>query len=146
MTTNYSKVYDQALKYVAMRAHTAFELRTKLGRKKYDKSDIEEAIAQLQREKYLNDYDFAQMFAQNLIKYKTFGYYGVKNKLKMRGISDPMAEEILGEELDIETEKKIAARAVGKKTGQEPEKIAMMLQRKGFRTQIVTKYFSGAGE
>lgn len=146
MTNNYSKTYDQALKYVAMRSHTAFELRTKLARKKFDKSDIEEAIGQLIREKYLNDRDFAQMFAQNLIKYKTFGYYGIKNKLKMRGISDAMAEEILSEELDLETEKKIAQRAIGKKDGVEKEKIAMALQRKGFRSQIVSQYFQNAEE
>jgi regulatory protein len=142
MTENYSKTYDQALKYLALRSHTSFELRSKLLKKKFDGGDIGQALRQLQEQKYLNDEDFARTFAQNLIKYKTFGYFGIKNKLKARGISDNMAESILSEELDMAQEKAIAQRALGKKLkidgpDQDKQKLIMSLQRKGFRNQVI---------
>lgn len=139
MTGNYSKTYDQALKYVALRNHTTFELRAKLLKKKFDKSDIDAAIFELVNKKYVNDHDFAMMFAQNLIKYKSFGYYGVKNKLKQRGISDAMCEEVLSEEFTPEAELKIAQRLVNKTRGKDKTKVMMSLQRKGFRMPAITK-------
>jgi regulatory protein len=133
----YIRTYDQAIKYIGLRSHTVFELRTKLLRKKFDKSNIERVLNELVDQKYLNDRDFAQSFAQNLIKYKTFGYYGIKMKLKQRGIPDALAEEILGEELDLEKEKSIARKAIGKSGKKEKIKLMQMLNRKGFRGQVI---------
>lgn len=142
MDPEQQKVYNQAVKYLSMRSHTIFELRTKLSRKKYPVNIINEVIDQLVASKYLNDRDFAQMFAQNLVKYKTFGYFGVKMKLKQRGVPDKMAEEVLDEEMGVAEETKIARRAIGKKLAAEVGakdrvKMAQMLQRKGFRSQVI---------
>lgn len=100
---------------------------------------IEQALAQLSEQKYLNDGDFARMFTQNLVKYKTFGYYGIMAKLKQRGIANDLAVEVLEEELDLDTEKKIAQKAIGKSSKKEPMKLAQMLQRKGFRSQVISQ-------
>lgn len=137
-SAQYIDVYNQAVKYIGMRSHTVFELKTKLNRKKYPINLIDSAIKELQTQKYVNDKDFAQVFTQNLIKYKTFGYYGIKNKLKARGLSDQICEEILSEELDAETEKKIAQKAIGKSPRKEKIKLMQMLQRKGFRMQAIS--------
>ncbi len=138
-TTHKISAYDQAIKYISMRSHTAFELKTKLGRKKYQQNEIAEAILTLTQRKYIDDYAFAQLFAQNLIKYKTFGYYGIKNKLRMRGIDDETAKNVLEEELSTEQELKIAEKAINKSGKKEYEKLAMMLQRKGFRSEAISK-------
>lgn len=139
MAIEYSDVYNQGVRYISMRNHTVFELRTKLNRKKLPSEMIEKAIAELLEHKYLNDNDFAHMFAQNLVKYKTFGYYGIMAKLKQRGIANDLAAEVLEEELDLETEKKIAKKAIGKSSKKEPMKLAQMLQRKGFRSQVISQ-------
>lgn len=133
----YDKVYNQAIKYLGVRSHTVFEIHTKLTRKKFDKKLIEEVISDLQQRKYLNDRDFAQVFAQNLVKYKTFGYYGIKNKLKQRGVEDSVAEDVLSEELDAAQETKLAHKAVGKSLKKDKIKLMQMLQRKGFRMQAI---------
>jgi regulatory protein len=135
---SYCKAYDQAIKYLSMRSHTAFELQTKLGRKKFDKDVVAQVLADLVKAKYINDEEFAQVFAQNLIKYKTFGFYGIKMKLKQRGISDAIAEKVLAEELDLEVEKKIAQKAIGKSLKKDNMKLMMMLKRKGFRGQVIS--------
>ncbi|HYC79747.1 MAG TPA: regulatory protein RecX [Candidatus Binatia bacterium] len=130
----YTKAYNQAIKYLSMRSHTVFELRNKLLRKNFEKNIIAQVLKDLVETKYLNDRDFAHTFVQNLIKYKTFGYYGIKMKLRQRGISDEIAEDVLGEELDHETEKKIAEKAISKSGKKDKEKLMMMLKRKGFRS------------
>ncbi len=132
------RAYDQAVKYLSLRIHTAFELRIKLKRKKFESGDIEDALQRLIELKYINDEDFARVFVQNLIKYKTFGYYGIKNKLRQRGIEDRVTNEILEEELDIEAEMKIAIRAVRKSSKKEKIKLMQMLARKGFRSQVIS--------
>lgn len=138
ISENYGKVHSQAIKYLGLRAHTVFELRTKLMRKKFDKRDVEEVLEDLLDRKYLDDADFARMFAQNLIKYRSFGYYGIKMKLKMRGIDGKLAEDILSEELDMDSEKKIALRALGKSRTKTGMALAAMLNRKGFRSQVIS--------
>lgn len=137
ISEGYSKVYNQAVKYLGLRSHTIFELKTKLERKRFSKDLISDVINDLQKQKYLNDKDFALTFTQNLIKYKTFGFYGIKNKLKQRGLADQLAEEILNEELDADGEKKLAQKAIGKSFKKEKIKLMQMLQRKGFRMQAI---------
>jgi regulatory protein len=131
--------YDQGIKYLSIRIHTIFELRNKLKRKNFSKDEIDETINRLIEQKYLNDDDFARTFVQNLVKYKSFGYYGIKNKLRQRGIDDKISDPILGEELDLETEKKIAQKAIGKTHNKDSMKLAQMLARKGFRNQVVSE-------
>jgi regulatory protein len=138
LSETYIEAYDQAIKYISIRSHTVFELRNKLLRKKFDKADVELVLTNLERQKYLNDHDFALSYTQNLIKYKTFGYYGIKMKLKIRGVGNELAEEILSEELDIEKEKKIAQKAIGKSPKKDKMKLMQMLQRKGFRGQVIS--------
>jgi regulatory protein len=135
----YSDVYNQAVKYLGMRSHTVFELRTKLGRKKLPRELVEKVLGDLQEQKYLNDEDFARVFTQNLVKYKTFGYYGILAKLKQRGVANDTAVAILEEELGLEAEKKIARKAIGKSPKDSAMKVAQMLQRKGFRSQVISQ-------
>jgi regulatory protein len=134
----HTKVYNQAIKYLSMRSHTAFELENKLKRKNFDANDIKKVIEELVDAKYINDSDFAHTFVENLVKYKTFGYYGIKMKLRQRGISDQITEQVLDEILDLETEKKIAQKAIGKSFKKEKEKLMMMLKRKGFRNEVIS--------
>jgi regulatory protein len=138
--------YDQAVKYLSIRIHTVFELRNKLKRKGFPAEKVEEALERLQAQKYLNDEDFARTFIQNLIKYKTFGYFGIKNKLRQRGIDDKVSGAILDEELDLGAEKKIAQKALGKSFNKDKMKLAQMLQRKGFKGQVISDLVGQLGE
>lgn len=135
----YIDVYNQAIKYLGLRAHTEFELRNKLIKKKFPRDFIDQALGELKLHKYLDDESFALMFAQNLIRYKTFGYYGIKMKLKQRGISDSMSEQILSDELTLDEETKIAQKILSKKNYDDRQKAAAALQRKGFRSQVIAE-------
>jgi regulatory protein len=143
MDSERQKIYNQAIKYLGLRSHTIFELRTKLSRKKFPLIVINDVLDELVARKYVDDRVFAQIFVQNLVKYKTFGYFGVKMKLRQRGVEDSVADEVLEEELSLEQETKIARRAIGKKQHTDKAKLMQMLQRKGFRGQVIARVTGG---
>lgn len=138
-TSEYVKAYDQAIKYLGLRAHTEFELRAKLARKKFGRAAVDAVVAELKSKKYLDDEAFARTFVQNLAKYKTFGYYGIRLKLQQRGVDRKLADAILADEVGAEAEEAIARRALAKSAGKPAAKRAAMLARKGFRSQAISR-------
>jgi regulatory protein len=135
----YDKVYDKALKYLDRRAHTYQELFRKLKLKGFDKEVIAEVLDELKEKKYIDDLQFARTFLENLIRYKTFGYYGLVVKLRQRGIEEGAIKELLDELLSLENETEIAERLLRKYRNLDKKKTAQILARKGFRTEVVRR-------
>jgi regulatory protein len=134
----YKRTFGHAVKLLNLRMHTTQELRRKLLLRKYNKTYIEQVLARLAELKVLDDARFAEVFLDNLIRYKTYGFYGLKMKLLQRGISSTLAERLLSEQLDLAAETKIAQRLIAKKSA-DPDKLAGMLRRKGFRSEVIYK-------
>jgi regulatory protein len=132
------KIYNKAIKLLEGRFHSVSELKRKLEARGYSKDDVTSVLEKLKNQDYLNDERFAQIFFDNLIKYKTFGFYGLKAKLMHRGIDKEIIESLL-QQLDIDQEIIIALRAVNKKRDKDPVKIARSLSAKGFRSEAVNK-------
>lgn len=130
------KVLNQALKFLERRLHTVHELRRKLEMKGCDQKLVEEAIRKLIEQDYLNDRRFAEIFLDNLIKYKTFGFYGLKAKLLQRGIDRELIEDLLST-FSIAEEKQVAQRLLDRKKEKDPVRLARTLSSKGFRTQVI---------
>ncbi|MBI4049810.1 MAG: RecX family transcriptional regulator [Candidatus Doudnabacteria bacterium] len=131
------KIYNKALKLLERRLHTRLELERKLLLRGYEGLLVAEVIERLTELDYLNDQRFAEIFLDNLIKYKTFGFYGLKAKLLQRGIASNEAEQLLKDKLPFEKETEIAQRVLDKKREKNPVKLAQALSRKGFRTQVI---------
>jgi regulatory protein len=134
----YHRIFDKAVKLLSLRLHTTQELRLKLFRYKFDKAVINEVLERLLETKVLNDEAFAENYLDNLIKYKSFGYYGIKSKLLQRGIESKLAERLLQEKLDIDLELTIAKKLLEKKLA-DKIKLAQSLARKGFRSEVIAK-------
>ena len=141
MQDHYQAAYDKAVDLLSRRMHTAAELRRKLRLKKFENEVITQVIQRLFELKVLNDQRFAEIFLDNLIKYKAFGYFGLKSKLMQRGIDTRIAEELLEANLPIETEAAIARKLL-RKSSDSRDQLIMKLKRKGFRTQTITKVLS----
>lgn len=130
------QVYEKALKLLERRFHSGFELRQKLLLRGFDKVMVDQVIQRLIEQDLLNDERFAQIFLENLIKYKTFGFYGLQAKLKQRGIAPDLIAELLGG-LSMEDEIQIARRLAQKKRGTNPARMARSLSAKGFRPEAI---------
>jgi regulatory protein len=94
------KAYD----YLGKRIHSAYELRTKLLRKKYDSDLINEIIDELKIGKYVDDSKFAEIFTEEKIKLKSWGKTKLKSELAKRGITSDIISNVLLEIFPLELE------------------------------------------
>ncbi len=148
-------VYDKAVKLLSIRLHTTGELYRKLRSRGFKDRDIRPVLHRLEELKFLDDKRFAEIFVDNLKRYKNFGYYGIKAKLLARKIPSEIAEEALSEFFTFEDEIAVARRFIGKQSArggsasggkkrneQTWEKLARSLQGRGFRNEVIREIAS----
>lgn len=135
------QIYKQAIKYLSIRMHTTGELQRKLKAKGFKDQDILPVLQKLEELKFLDDGRFAEIFVDNLKRYKDWGYYGVKAKLKDRQVPSDIATLALAEFYAIEDELAVAKRVVAKleRQNKNRDQIIRSLAAKGFRSEIVGK-------
>lgn len=147
--------FDYALYLVSLRMYSRGNLIKKLKEKGYPDEEVLSAINRLTELKYLDDRQYAQIYLENLIKYRNFGYFGVKRKLLEKRLPKELVDKLM-QNLTFEEEVKIGKRLLNSgalaRASKENEKaskaaIARKLQSKGFRSETIfkligTKYLS----
>ena len=104
---NENKIYflkQKAFRYLGRRLHSAYEIKLKLKQKNYDNDLIDSIIEELKISNYINDYDFAKMFAEENIKNKFWGRRKVESELFKRGIERETILQVLSEKFSGENE------------------------------------------
>lgn len=129
--------YDKAVSLLKIRTHYSAELAKKLLLRGFKREEVSEVINRLTEQRLLNDAQFVQNFLGNLIRLKTFGFYGLKVKLMQRGIPGNEAEVVLKENLPLEIEKEIAQRFLDKQKETDKIKLAQKMARKGYRNEVI---------
>lgn len=125
------KPMDAAADILTRRPYSSHDLAQKMIEKGYPKEDVSETIAKLIDMGYLNDEEYARMFAeQAVLNGKGNGY--IKNKLNLSGIP---RELIPSPENEFERAMKIAEKMDGK----TPEQIGRRLASRGFAPATVYK-------
>jgi regulatory protein len=99
-----SDAYVAALRILNYRFNSEAELRRKLRGKKFEKDDIEAAIARLHREKWLDDERFAGAFVRTRAN-KRVGKLRIRRELQAAGVSGSAAEQAIAENVDPERER-----------------------------------------
>ncbi len=94
--------FDSAMRMLSLRAHSEFELKTKLWQK-FPEEAVRHAIVKLQDLNLLDDEKFAFMYAEELYRRKGFAPKRIVIELKNRGI-DPVTAENAVNSLDIDRE------------------------------------------
>lgn len=93
---------EAAMRLLARRTHSEFELRRKLAQKKYEKDTIDRIISDLKEYNYLDDARFAREFYEEKVNRKSLGINKVKLELKAKGISKEILEELLLENAGLD--------------------------------------------
>lgn len=138
----YVKAYKKAVKLLEIRLHTKFELRKKLKLRGINLDIIDQVIEKLIEQGYINDKQFAEVYLDNLIRFKTHGYFMLLKKLLERGIEKSLVEALLAEYFPLEQEQKIAQRLVAKKNQLDKAKLAKRLASRGFRSEVIRAVIS----
>lgn len=134
-----------ALRILALREHSAFELAQKLRQRNYDEAEIAAALAQCQAWNYLNDSRAADVLVRTLLK-KGAGLNKIKFELAKRRIPDSITATLVLEldqndrQLDTAlalVTKKFAKAQTCAEIHRQKGKIFRYLQNKGYPTGII---------
>lgn len=140
------KAKSDALKFLSARSRSTAELEKKLKRKRYSAMAIEETVAVLKRQGFLDDEKFAKLFANSLTYSRPTGKSKLKFDLKQKGVPADVIERTLGNLQDYD-EAKMAEELVRKRlrlmsgVPEEAKKRRLFgfLQRRGFASDVIFK-------
>jgi regulatory protein len=141
---NFEKAYGYAVYLLGLKLRTEGELREKMRLKKYTPEAIEKVFGELLANRYIDDQRYAEVYLENLKKYKHFGFFGVKKKLMEKRLPADIIESVLNGGLNEEEELKIALRfiknyQIGIMKHEEKQKLAQKLRARGFRTSVAIR-------
>ncbi len=140
---------SSAYRYLGNRNHSSYELRTKLIKKGYQKSIIENVIEDLREKGYIDDHKFAEYFVKNRIEKKKEGIVKINSELRKKGISNDIIVKIINNYTDDPIHFKNAFQLAQKKYQSLKKKnlefqklkgrLFNFLKSKGFGTDIILK-------
>lgn len=89
---------DHSFTYLGHRDRTVAEVRRHLERKRIEPSGIDAAIAELQRQGYLDDARFVQRFAEDRRHLDAWGTDRIERRLIALGVDPSLVKSALGED------------------------------------------------
>lgn len=142
-TNPQSTVKNAALRLLARRDHSFYELKLKLLARRFQVSEIDKVLQELQEQNWLSEHRFVQSF----IAYRherNFGPLKIQADLQARGVSNELIEALLWDQsLDWSTS---LAKLCDKKFAgefsvqpQERAKQIQFLQRRGYTLDQITQ-------
>lgn len=148
----YAEAKDTAYRLLGRRAHSVYELKSKLLKRDYSSSVTDKIILELIEKNYLNDKQFALEFLGNRIRNKKDGINKIVNQLKQRGIKSSIIDEIVSNNKDeyllLENAIILAQRKVDSIKNKISDryklraKLSLYLQNKGYSFDIIQQVIS----
>jgi regulatory protein len=140
--------YATALRLLARREHSEFELRHKLIGRHFSDSIVESVVMQLVDEGLLSDQRFAEVYARSRFE-RGYGPLRIRAELRERGVSGDLAEQMLAGLSQCWVES--AGRQRSKRFGRhfpndyrERTKQMRFLQQRGFSSDQIQAVFAVA--
>ena len=132
---------ERALRLLARREHSRFELARKLGQAGFAQHDINVLLDEFEEKNWLSDSRFAESFVAD--HRARAGSVKLAYDLRQRGVSDAIIEDVLSKNRDSELER---AREVWRKkfrsapeNANETVKQMRFLQGRGFTAEVIRK-------
>ncbi len=140
---SFESAWGYALFLLGFRTHSSGEIKEKLQGRGYTPLVRQSTLERLQKERLLDDHFAAQMWVENFMRFKLYGYYYIKQKLLSKHIPREICDSVLSTLFDEKEEYKIAQKFVKRISTTQKElsrlKLAAQLQRRGFRSSVIQK-------
>ena len=142
----FKKYYGLTAHYLARRPHSTREVRDYLLKKKAPEDVIEKIIASMQRDKFLNDLDFAHWWREQRTRFRTKSDRVIRMELKQKGIATDIIALVFEEKTeetknDLEKARlhieKYSRRFDGLEGNEKYRKIQMFLGSRGFDYETI---------
>ena len=139
------KAHRCAIRYLIYRDRSRNEIACYLKRKKFSADAVDETLAFLEDNDYINDQRFALQFGRSRIENKKVGKLRLERELKAKGLESATISEALNSLYEEFDERKIAMVCAKKKLEasssndikKERGRLAKFLERKGFDSNLV---------
>lgn len=136
-----------AAKYCAYQERCQSEVRTFLQGRELTSDEIEEVIAELISDDFINEQRFANAFAGGKFNIKGWGKIKIKNALYAKQVAQPCVDEALNQiedeayklKLRETAEKKAREKGGFPLTHENKNKLFRFLQSKGFEPEYITE-------
>lgn len=131
---------DKLMKFVLFKKRTVHEVREKCKLLGFTEDYIEEIIAYLEENEYLDDEKYTMKYILNIIKLKKKSIQEIRFDLIRRGINEQIIEKYITEELYI-FEMKCAIELAKKKYKECKDilKVKKYLAGKGYSKEVINK-------
>ena len=144
----YRPALEKAVAMLALRACSKGEIKTKLRRNGYADETVEMVIYKLEKEKLLDDADFARQWVSS--RSAKYGTKRIAQELRMKGIPNDQIQEIMEEipeEQQLEQAVSLAKKYILRIRDDSPkgiQKTTAMLVRRGYAWDIASQACSDA--
>lgn len=95
--TSEEQLYAAALRALARRGHSVWEMRQALERRSDEKGRVRPVLERLKNERLLDDARYARQFARQRAESRRQGRYRIARELRARGVADRHIEAALDE-------------------------------------------------
>ena len=145
------KIREAALNLLSYRPRSVKEMRYRLIRKGWEREPVEQIIGELKEKSYLDDREFAAVFARDRVKNKCLGSQSLRNELFKKGVSKEIIEEAEAEIYEAHPPETLIERLLQKRkissdtpvTAKEKQRLVAMLRRKGFTWDQMEPFVGG---
>ena len=147
---DYPAALDRAVRLLAERPRSKKEIRDRLSSAGYDEEVVDLVILKLEKEKLLDDQDFAEQWVQS--RSRKYGPARIRHELRIKGIDQETvqaATESMTEQDQLEHAMDAARRKIRFQGNScDPRKlkqrIIAMLVRKGYSWELASKAYDAA--
>ena len=137
--------YLRAINFLSYRPRSSAEIRRNLRKYEVPELCIEPTIERLEKNRFLNDKDFAEIWVENRNTFRPRGRRALSIELRQKGITDEVIQSTLDEMVDEEKLvyqagiKKARTLAKGNLEWQDfRKKLAAFLARRGFNYGVIS--------
>lgn len=142
------KVYSLALRYVAMRSRSRYELETYLKRKDADPPLVDTILDRLQGYGYVNDDAFARNWVENRRLLKPVSRRRLMMELKQKKVSEDIIRTVLEDDqtTDRDTLRDLVVRKRRQSKYQDDTKLLQYLARQGYGYDDIKSAMAGTAD
>ncbi|HUB75940.1 MAG TPA: RecX family transcriptional regulator [Solirubrobacteraceae bacterium] len=127
--------------HLGRREHSAFELRERLERAGFATGVIDQALARVSEQGYLNDERYARLLAQDRRELDGWGVERIRERMRRAGIDAALIDVVLGP-FDPASERAAAVALLRRRMPQPPadarerQRAFALLVRQGFESEV----------
>lgn len=147
------QAYSKMARLCSRAEQCSGDIRKKLMGFELTEEEVDELIANLKEEKYIDDARFAKAYTKDKFRFNKWGKVKIRHSLRMKGVSENDIETGLNE-IDSEKYKKLLIKTLKEKAKKTKKKnkyekmgqVIRFAQTRGFEPELIHRYLNLAIE